>query len=212
MAEVAPGAREERLRRRAVHVDVLVVRKDELREAQRVLRPGLLPQMKACPPAPRRGSRPSPAAPPRRRRRWRRSRVLALEVGRIAARVRDDLLLRDARRAGSSRAGRRRTPSARRRSGSCCRSTCRPRRSCAAARRRSPGRWPRAGTGHVHEDVRAVGQRGSQRMPLHGQLDLAHRAARVTFMALVVPAPITPSASRMWRAWKRFTASTTAAS
>ncbi len=73
MAEIAPHAREQLLRRRAVHVDVVVVRKDELGETERVAWARFLADEQAAgrPPAP--DSPVSLPWPARFRRRWRRS-------------------------------------------------------------------------------------------------------------------------------------------
>ena len=97
MAEVAAGAGEERLRGRAVHVDVLGVREDELGEAERVLLARLLAHEELP------GDHLVEVL-----RAWRQGRgvlvaarhdlhVLALEVGGVAARLRHDLRADDAR-------------------------------------------------------------------------------------------------------------------
>ena len=97
MAEVAPGAGEERLRGRPVHVDVLGVREDELGEAERVLLARLLahvelPGRDLVEVLRRGGERGGVLVAARHD-----LHVLALEVGRVAPGVGHDLRADDAR-------------------------------------------------------------------------------------------------------------------
>ena len=98
VAEVPPRAGEERGRRRPVHVDVVIVREDELREAERVFRPRPLADAESAPRhagdvlgrGRRGGSRVAGAAV--------ELQVAAREVARILSNRREDLVAEDRRR------------------------------------------------------------------------------------------------------------------
>ena len=210
VAEVAAHAGEERLRGRPVHVDALGVREDELGEAERVLRPRLLPHVErpatTC-------ARFSGVGGQRRRVLVAAGddlQVLAGEVRGIAARAGDDLLDRDAVRRVPVGAedhvlhpvdeDRRLVVEG------LAHDDVHPQRLVGAL-------WigrPHPEERHVHKEVGLFAHLRQPAHPLHGELDLAYAVCDGRVELARVPCPITPSASRPCRRWKPLTASTSA--